>query len=89
MDKHDGNKISSILEVNLFWLLGQREEALHLFSKCLKELFANWKELPLKYEISLRGMFVGASVQRVLFEDISNEESLSMLKDDVGSILDM
>ena len=32
---------------------------------------------------------VGASVQRVLFEDISNEESLSMLKDDVGSILDM
>jgi Tfp pilus assembly protein PilF len=36
MDKHDGNKISSILEVNLFWLLGQREEALHLFSKCLK-----------------------------------------------------
>ena len=37
MDKHDGNKISSILEVNLFWLLGQREEALHLFSKCLKE----------------------------------------------------
>ncbi len=37
MDKHDGNKISSILEVNLFWLLGQREEALNLFSKCLKE----------------------------------------------------
>ena len=32
---------------------------------------------------------VGASVQRVLFEDISNKESLSMLKDDVGSILDM
>ena len=32
---------------------------------------------------------VGAAVQRVLFEDISNEESLSMLKDDVGSILDM
>ena len=32
---------------------------------------------------------VGASVQRVLFEDISNEESLSMLKDDVGSILDL
>ena len=27
MDKHDGNKISSILEVNLFWLLGQREGA--------------------------------------------------------------
>ena len=32
---------------------------------------------------------VGAAVQRVLFEGISNKESLSMLKDDVQNILNM
>ncbi len=37
MEEHHTNKISSVLEVNLFWLIGQKEEALHLFSKCLKE----------------------------------------------------
>ena len=37
MDEHHTNKISSILEVNLFWLIGQKEEALHLFSKCIKD----------------------------------------------------
>jgi len=37
MDEHQSNKISSILEVNLFWLLGQKAEALQLFSKCIQE----------------------------------------------------
>ena len=32
---------------------------------------------------------VGAAVQRVLFEGTSNEDSLSMLKDDVENILEM
>ena len=32
---------------------------------------------------------VGAAVQRVLFENTSNEDSLSMLKDDVENILEM
>ena len=32
---------------------------------------------------------VGAAVQRVIFEGTSNEDSLSMLKDDVENILDM
>jgi tetratricopeptide (TPR) repeat protein len=37
MDEHQSNKISSILEINLFWLLGQKAEALQLFSKCIQE----------------------------------------------------
>ena len=35
--EHKENSIASILKVNLYWLRGQREEALHLFSKCLQE----------------------------------------------------
>ena len=35
--EHKENSIAAILKVNLYWLRGQREEALHLFSKCLQE----------------------------------------------------
>ena len=31
MDEHESNKISSILEINLFWLLGQKDEALCIY----------------------------------------------------------
>ena len=34
---HKENRIAAVLKVNLYWLRGQREEALHLFSKCLQE----------------------------------------------------
>ena len=35
--EHKENRIAAVLKVNLYWLRGQKEEALHLFSKCLQE----------------------------------------------------
>ena len=31
MDEHESNKISSILEINLFWLLGQKDERPYIY----------------------------------------------------------
>jgi len=37
MCKHRSNPIASVLEVNLYWILGEKEQAIILFTACLNE----------------------------------------------------
>ena len=37
MSKHIFNPIASVLEVNLYWILGEKEQAISLFNACLQE----------------------------------------------------
>ena len=37
MCKHTSNPIASVLEVNLYWILGEKEQAIILFTACLNE----------------------------------------------------
>ena len=37
MCKHTSNPIASVLEVNLYWILGEKEQAIILFTTCLNE----------------------------------------------------
>ena len=34
---NNSNAISAVLEVNLNWMIGQKKQALELFTKCLSE----------------------------------------------------